>query len=439
MFNGKNFMRLFVVAAICLFPAYVWITMEPFIFRFESFPIVLKSIGQVTGLVGMTTFTLALILSARWQVLDRWFGGINEAYNAHHNLGVLSFLLLLVHPVALALQFMSQPNAVYRAAKFLLPSGNLSIDFGIYSLLLMMALLVVTFFARFRYTVLKNLHKLLGVALFFGGLHSFFITSDISRNMVIRGYIFSLLGIAVMVYVYRSIFPQFFVKKYKYKVDEVRKISDTVVEITMRPTGKVMPYKAGQFVFIGFKDLGGVVSDEEHPFTISSSPNEKFLSIIVKSLGDYTQTIDELKQNSMAVIEGPFGDFTYHVKKSEQQVWIAGGVGITPFLSMARYFREMKDSRIVDLYYCARDKNDAVYLNEFLEISKECSNFHIRPFLGNERGFLTADIVEKECGELRGKDIFVCGPPTMMQTLKKQFLSLKVQKDKIHMEEFKLL
>lgn len=412
--------------------------MEPLGFRFESLSMTLKSIGQLTGLVGMATFTLTLILSARWQVLDKWFGGINKAYEAHHNLGVLAFLLLLIHPIVLALRI--SLTSVYQAALFLLPSGNWSIDIGIISFLLMMMLLIVTFFARFRYVVLKNLHKFLGVALFLGGLHSFLIPSDISRNVTIRWYIFSLLGVAAGVYIYRSIFPQYFVKKYTYRVNHIRKISDTVTEIVMRPLGKVLQHKAGQFVFISFKDEGGTVNGEIHPFTISSSPKESFLRIAVKGLGDYTKTLNLLSSNSIATIEGPFGDFTYYTKESEQQVWIAGGIGITPFLSMARYLRETKDIRhIIDLYYCVQNKGDAVFLDELLQISKEFSNFHVHLFLGSERGLLTADIVEKECGELRGKEIFVCGPPIMMQSLKKQFLSLKIQKDKIHMEEFKLL
>jgi predicted ferric reductase len=306
------------------------------------------------------------------------------------------------------------------------------------ALMLLMSILSVTFLAKWRYQILKFMHQILGFAFFFGALHSFLIPSDISGSAVLMWYMLPLTFLSLLAYGYRTLFGTFLVSRYTYVVKAVNRLDATVTEVVMYPEGRRMHYAPGQFVFISFSD-GGIES-EVHPFSISSAPTEAVLRITIKALGDYTKTIQNLQVGATAKIEGPFGSFTYLRGSNLSQIWIAGGIGITPFLNMARNLRvNTHTGHLVDFYYSAKTKEEMVFLEELQCISAEYPNLHIIPFNADEKGFLNMDVVQKLSGELLGKDIFVCGPPPMMRGILAQCRMKGIPRNLVHSEEFKLL
>ena len=101
----------------------------------------------------------------------------------------------------------------------------------------------------------------------------------------------------------------------------------------MRPIGRHMDFVPGQFAMVYIEAKDGW---HRHPFTIASAPHEDVVRVTVKALGDYTSRLQELIEPGMpAVIGGPHGRFS-HWKGTDRQVWIAGGVGVAPFLSWLR-------------------------------------------------------------------------------------------------------
>jgi hypothetical protein len=132
----------------------------------------LTSIGQLTALVGMIVFAWSLILSTRIKLFEDYFKGMNGVYIAHHLLGGISFILLMIHPISLALTYL--PISYRATALFLLPHEDWTVNLGIASLLCMMALLILTYYVEIPYHFWKFTHKFLGLAFFIGGLHSFF-------------------------------------------------------------------------------------------------------------------------------------------------------------------------------------------------------------------------------------------------------------------------
>lgn len=425
-----------ILVLATIFPVIVWFLMAPFDFRFGDSFMTLTSIGQLTAVIGVTLFALALIMSARLPIFDDYFGGLDRAYKIHHYVGTIAFLFLLVHPFVLAIRLI--PVSVVEAARFLLPGSDWKLNFGLLSLMLMMSLLLVTFFAKWRYQYLRFAHQILGISFFFGALHAFLIPSDISTNIVLRYYILSLCALALVLYAYRTLFGAALVKKYAYIVEQVNDLGSGVIEVVMVAENKVMHYVPGQFLFVSFTD--GAVGKEAHPFSISSAPTDKKLRITVKALGDYTSELKYLNVGSVAKIEGPFGNFTYLRGVSPRQVWVAGGIGVTPFLNMARNMAENKRPDLqVDFYYTTKTEQEMVFREELEQISVQNKGFRFIPFTSERFGFLTADIISEMSGDLRSADFFVCGPPPMMRSLKSQLLAAKVPKGLIHMEEFKLL
>lgn len=442
-----------VTTILCFIPVVLWYQMHP-LSTIETFPAIMLSIGRVAGLVGMVMYALNLFYATRLRFLEYFFGGLNRVYIAHHILGGFALIFLTMHPLFLALRYAG--SSIRQGALLLIPYGlgpiealfntkhefhdlvltQWAITFGIIAFWGMVVLLLLTFFIQLPYRLWLLTHKFLGVAFFFGGLHVFFIESDTSNNTVLRYYMLIIAACGIIAYVYRTLMGSILVRKYVYKVDSVNIVAGNVTQVNMTPLNLPMSYKPGQFIFVRFRfadDMG--ISKEWHPFSISSSPGDSVLQISVKGLGDYTNKLVQLKPGAIADVEGAYGRFTYTNFTNKDQIWVAGGIGVTPFISMAK--NVMRDNYKVDLYYSVKSESELIDWNLLAGISAANSNFRIIPFVADkQQGFLTTEFIKQYSGTLKGKEIFICGPPPMMQSMRKQFKAEGLPGTSIHSEEF---
>lgn len=428
----KNNYGWLVVLGLSIFPVFLWISYQTPYPRFSNFAISMASIGQILGLVGTAMFAITLILSARLKFLEKYFYGLNIVYKRHNQLGQISFILLLFHPLFLIPKYAG--NSIYYAAVFLVPNGSWAQNWGLFSLITMILLIVLTLYWKPRYDIWRWTHKFLGFSFFLAALHIWLIPSDMSRYMPLRIYMLGLAFLALLAFTYKTVLGRFLVKRYNYVITEVVSLSRVVEKITLEPVKEQMKFNAGQFVFISFLDNN--ISSEAHPFSIASNPEEKNLTIIAKSLGDYTKNLANLTVGSWAQIEGPFGVFSYKNSEFKDQIWISGGIGITPFLSMAKSLK-LDENYNIDLYYCMNSKSEAILLDELERISVSLNNsFIVIPYCSDKLGFIKADVIQKISGSLDFKDIFLCAPPPMIKSLKTQFAKKGIDKNLLHSEEF---
>lgn len=380
--------------------------------------------------MGLALFSVTLFLNTRLRFLENYFGGLNRVYIAHHNLGGLAFILLLFHPLFTVAKYLLIST---NAAAFLLPGKDIYVTLGSVGLLSMMLLLIFTFYIKLPYHVWKITHKFLGVTFVFGILHSFLIPSDISNYPPLKIYMLLLLSMGIFSVIYRTVLGKYLIKKSEFLVESVKKLEDEIWEINLTPKEQLFKFSPGQFVFISFKSKQ--LSSESHPFSICSSHREQNLKLSVKNLGDFTSQIGKLEKGDLVFIEGPFGFFSSEKYPGKNQIWVAGGIGITPFLSMARSF---KNEIHVDLFYQVRQENETIAIEELKNIAKNNNNFHLFTHFSAVNGRLTTENILKISGNLIGKEIFICGPVPMMKSLRDQFLQLRVKGENIHSEEFDL-
>ncbi|MFA6422028.1 MAG: ferredoxin reductase family protein [Candidatus Buchananbacteria bacterium] len=429
--SQKSNSGLIIILILALLPILLWLIFPAPLPRFSSLTIGLSNIGQIFGLVGASLFAINLILSARFKSLEKIFNGLNGVYLQHDQLGQIALMLLLFHPLLLIPKYAS--GSFVNAALFLLPSANIAINLGIYSLALMIFLIILTLYLRPKYNIWKWTHKFLGLAFFLASIHIWLIPSDISRNIPLRTYMLGLSIIAILCFIYKSLLGNIFIKKFEYIVTEIKLLNDSTVKITMKSNSKQLTFSAGQFIFVSFQSE---ISSESHPFTISSSPDEKELIITAKNLGDYTKKLANLKIGTITKIEGPFGVFSYKNSGHKNQIWIAGGIGITPFLSMIKTLQQ-NDNHNIDLYYCTRNESEIIYPDFLKNISSSLNNsLRIINHYSDSQGFINADIIKKMSVDLIDKDLFICAPPPMIRSLKKQFIAKGVNKKFIYSEEF---
>ncbi len=432
MFFSKNIGWISVFILVVL-PISRWLVLTPLKFRFLDINATLTSFGQIAGLAGMSLFSINLILASRLKFLDRYFFGMNNAYNQHRAVGTIAFSLLALHPLFLVVKYFQISTRA--AALFLVPSGNGPITYGIIAFFFLMALLVTTFYIPLKYNHWKLTHKFMVAAFIFAILHTLFITSDISRDNVLKFYILGLATFGLAGAFWRAFLSKYLNANLKYRVAKISNANAEIIEIEAEPMGKPMAFVAGQFVFVSFKDKN--VSGEAHPFSISSAPPGGGFKLVIKALGDFTRELKNLAIGAKISVEGPFGCFSYKNATSKNQIWIAGGIGITPFLSMASSLKG--DEYKIDLYYCTSIKQEAVYLDRLEKISSQNKNFKSISWCSNENGRVSGQQILEQSRGLGGKDIFICGPPAFMEGLEKQFRALGVNKNRINKEQFKFL
>jgi len=422
-----------ILLLISFLPVFLLFYFGPGIENFYTYSEITHKLGQIAALVGMTMFALTFILSTRLKIIEELFGGLDKVYLAHCVLGGTALILILFHPILLVLKFI--PSNIPLAAEYLLPGGYWSINFGAIALLGLIGLIFATLYANIKYNKWKFSHKFLGAVFALAVLHIFLVRGEASRDFIFEGYyiyalVVSLIGLGG--FIYSSLIKRSIRKETKYHVDSIVKKKD-VHEITFSPEESPLKYKAGQFIFVKFHNRK--LTNEAHPFSIASKSNAPKIKIFVKELGDFTQNLHHLRIGDKVSIEGPYGKFNKD-EEDYDQIWIAGGIGITPFIGMAEDFSTKKTNHRVELYYSSRDENDFIELNKFKEIEGENKHFKLIPWITRERGHLDVKKIIEKSGSLKNKKIYLCGPVEFKKSIKKELIANKVSGKNIYEEEF---
>ncbi len=393
------------------------------------------AVGQGAGLVGMAMLSMSFLLSARFRWMEDFFGGLDGVYRTHHRMGLAAFGLLVIHPFALALRFL--PSSPERAIGFVFPGhARWAVDVGVYAFWLLVLLVILTLLRRVPYDTWKVTHKALGLVLMGGAVHMWFVESTRGLNVAVAEntglwlYMTGLIGLGFAGAVYKIIVLPLR-PKLRYTVSAVQRLNEEVLEVELQPQEETLDFVPGQFVFVTFHSDD--LTREAHPYTLCSPAAAETLTITVKALGDYTrQLYERLSPGVEASIEGPYGRFDYR-DGGDRQIWIAGGVGVAPFVSWARNMVHAEDAtHEVDFYYCVHDRTDAVYLEEFETIDRILPGVEVVLVCSVEDGHLHARDVE----DVEGADIFLCGPARLTYDLRRQFRRRGVPDNRIHFEDF---
>lgn len=205
-------------------------------------------------------------------------------------------------------------------------------------------------------------------------------------------------------------------------------------------------FAPGQFQFLRLH--GTEFPAEEHPFSIASSPTRSgSITVTIKESGDFTAGIGRVRPGSRATVHGPFGRFSHTLHPDERRlVFVAAGVGITPFMSMLRYMRDRREWRSVLLVYASRSPADVIFGDELRAIEAggvpELKVIHVlsnapASWVG-ETGRLDADRLARLCRGVEGKAFYLCCPPPMTASLIGGLRRMGVSPRHIHTDAFSL-
>ncbi|MFN2496145.1 MAG: FAD-binding oxidoreductase, partial [Pseudonocardiaceae bacterium] len=234
---------------------------------------------------------------------------------------------------------------------------------------------------------------------------------------------------------------------------EVRPETDTVSTLVLQPHRnrhgqgfRSLEFAAGQFAWLRLEPS---ITAQEHPFTIASSAHlGVWTEFTVRHTGDFTNQLGRLRPGSRVWVDGPHGAFTVDLQRTTGLVLIAGGVGITPMMSMLRTLAHRRDRRPHRLVVAARTVDDLLFRAELGRLQERLDLTIVELLRRPPRDWRGAsgDVDELLLAELlpgpfrrNQLDYFICGPPAMVTDVLMALDALDVPHPRIHTEQFDLV
>jgi predicted ferric reductase len=421
---------LIVVTMSVLLPLALWLQHADLANRFGQPAAALKSLANLCALTGTAAFAVSVILGARLRLVERALGGADQLYRVHRMIGAATPLLLTGHPLLVAAS--KAISSLPAGLAIFTPAAGWDVFLGVIALIGLVLALLFPRLRSLKHETFMLVHRALGVVFVLGGLHVLLVPVTWTLPPPLLAYLLALLAAGALAIVYRSALGRFVVQRHRYHVAEVNRLGGSAVELVLAPAGTGMTFLPGQFAFLTILDEQ--LPRETHPFSITSAPSDPRVRMVVKALGDYTTRLLDLRPGGTALLEGPYGGCSYLRVANRRQIWIAGGVGVTPFLSMARSLGGAPYD--IDFYYCTERAEDTFFLDELFMLSDQTPRLRIIPIRKISLGHITVNDLQAASGDLPRYDILLCGPPVMVRNLRTQLLARGVPPAQIHFEDF---
>ncbi|MGA9761103.1 MAG: hypothetical protein WBQ14_01610 [Gaiellaceae bacterium] len=401
-------------------------------------------VGQLLGAEAVLLLSLSLVLVSAMAWVEDWFDGIDRAAIWHRRLAATGLVLLVPHAL-----FSTSPHSS-RFGPLLATVGLLGLTaLAVWSILPrwrsvvprpLRGLIAATGSGSvFRnvhrvfggYERWRALHRTTGIFVAIGFAHGVLDGTPFHASPLLRWSYVAIGGIGLVFYLYRELLADFVLPLHDYEVEAVKPIGDDIVEISLRPLGRSMSFVAGQFAMVYLETKDGW---HRHPFTIASAPLEPLVRVTVKELGDYTSRLREtVEPGTPAVIGGAHGRFSYH-KGTRRQIWIAGGVGVAPFLSWLRSLSGDLPYRI-DFFYSSA--GEAPFADEVSRVAAEHDSLEVHLVNTVLEGRLTAErVIATVGGPADDVSVFICGPKGMLRVLLPRLRRAGIPARRIHREYF---
>lgn len=398
--------------------------------------------AMALGYAAMGMLGVQFALTARFRRMTAPFG-IDVVYYFHRWLGAFAVGLVVLHWVLIAV---ADPDALApldpRHAPRYLTAGRCAF--------LALAILLATSLwrraLRIEYDRWRRLHALLAVLGFLAALAHIqgagrYLQLPAQRSLWLGA---TLAWIALVVYV--RVWRPWRLSRTPYRVVDVRRERGRSVTLTLEPDGHAgFAYQPGQFAWLTLR--ASPFAMREHPFSMSSTPTQPGrVAFTVKALGDFMRTLADVRQGERAYVDGPHGSFSVDRHPAAAGfVFVAGGVGIAPVVSMLRALADRGDPRPTYLFYGNRTREGTLFLEELDALAQRgtLQVVHVLteppPDWSGERGFVTADVLNRHLPRARTRYIwFVCGPNPMIRLAERSLAALGVSARRIHSEIFDL-
>ncbi len=231
------------------------------------------------------------------------------------------------------------------------------------------------------------------------------------------------------------------VKKPYYLREIIKETPDVNIFRFESEDGTALDFSPGMFIMLYYK--ANTPDEIGRAYSIASAPGSKVLELIISMVhGRLTSKLEEAHAGDIYHVSGPYGQFKFDPNKNKKVLFIAGGTGIAPFLSMLRYIKEKGIGIDVVLMYSVRYPNEIIRKAELEEMEKSMGLKLVvtvtRPQPGDnwsgETGHINEDMVKREVPDFAERDPYICGPPAFSNAMKLVLKNIGIDESKIMAE-----
>ena len=417
----------------------------------------------LTGLLSIALMSLSMLLSIRPGWLEKPLGGLDRVYRLHKWSGILAISFGAAHWLIKQSSGMIKlligtegrlPKTEY--SRFIDLLREIGDEMGEPGLYIMLAMLVITLWRGFPYHIWRQLHRGMPVLYLMLAFHAAILAPPaywmqpvgvLLGGLIAVGTIASVIALAGLIGRHR---------KASGKIVSVSNEGDAT-ELTCRLDENWESHRPGQFAFITFSQLKewpsfingdlriGILLHRfrgAHPFTIASADRgDQTITFYIKALGDFTRTIARRVQVGQSVtVEGPYGRFQLDRHSPRcRQVWVAGGIGVTPFLAwLESLVLRPSEVHCVDFHYCTRDREADRFVNRLQVLCSALPG--VRLYIHSEKHgeVLTAQSLKATDDQAKKTEVWFCGPRGLAEGLRKGMKNTWNGRWRFHQEAFEM-
>jgi predicted ferric reductase len=406
--------------------------------------VIRQEVLYLSGLLSIALMSLAMFLSTRPAWLETPLGGMDRVYRTHKWAGILGVSFAIAHWLVEEVVGKILKATIGREGRipkeqftgFLEVMRDLAKDMGEWAFYVVLVMLAITLWKRFPYKTWRLTHLAMPVIYLMLALHAVMLAPT--------DYWAQPVGILLATLIAGGIYGA--LHSLVGRIGRKRQVNGVIVALE-QPAPDVLTvrcqlgngwrgHRPGQFAFVTFDAKEGA-----HPFTIASADrDDRTITFQIKTLGDYTRTLGNRLEIGQAVkVEGPYGRFDMSRQDTNaQQIWIAGGIGVTPFLAWLDSLQQTPSQVSADLHYCTRDRANDPFV---ARLEASCAavpgiRLHIH---GAQQGetLSAADVAAAQAGSRRS-EIWFCGPQGLAEKLKHELGLIGQGRFRFHQEAFEM-
>lgn len=409
-----------------------------------------KSLLYYAGVMAMAMMSVGMLLSLRLPWVEDLTGGLDRNYRLHKWVGISGVIFALLHwfikvePKSLVQQgwvqaqtfetpagvsdFFADPNPFIAMKSIAKTAGE-------WSIYVLAALVLIALFKSIPYRRFFSLHRLMPLVYLALVFHSVVLFGKLgwaSPIGALMGLLMAVGSVAAVLSLTRRIGIR---RRHEgHVIRHVEHATDGVTQIDLQMRDDWPGHLPGQFAFLTLDPKEGA-----HPFSIASesSLDENVVRFYIKHLGDYTNSLPQsIKAGQLAIVEGPYGRFSFEPAQA-RQIWIAGGVGITPFISELEHLASLKAPvDTIDLYLCVRDERASLTQRALALAAGTGVRAHVIASGSGQK--LDAQTLMQSHPDWQNAHFWFCGPAGLGQTIRGSLVKHGLASTRFHQELFEM-
>jgi len=400
-----------------------------------------REVAVALGFVGLSLMGLQLIPTARLGFLSDTFP-LDTTYYFHHWISVLATLFIVAHPLILI------ANNPYVLILFDLANAPWRARAGIAAALAVIALTVLAVWRqefRLTYELWKVLHNLLAIGAIGLALWHIFGVRYYLATPAQRVLWIALPAVWGGLLGYVKLYKPWSMLRRPYRIKEIREERGGCWTLAIEPVGHPgLTFEAGQSAWLTIGKSPFAI--REHPFSFSSSAERSGpLEFTIKELGDFTSRVKEFEPGVPVYVDGPYGEFSVDEYEAPGYVFLAGGIGSAPVMSMLRTLADRGDGRPLYLFYGNLNWEQVTFREE-IEALQQRLNLQVihvlekpAPDWEGETGYITVDVLDRHLPDDRKALVyFICGPMPMIHPVRKSLRQLEIPRGHIQEERYEM-